>query len=309
MLGRDVAVTLPLISRLVPHFGEDPEDLPTTLFEIAPTVLFTVPRYLQKFASQILVGIGNSSTLKRASLRACDAIGAPACAPPLGRAAPGFARHALRSRATPPCSGRSSTSSASTGSSWSSAAARRCPPRRLALWQMYGVNVVEMYGQTETRGRHHRRPARAVPAAGRRRHGAAGLGVVAGADGEVLVQQPRSVRGLLEQRGRDARGRRPTTAVCTPATSANGATAALRLIDRARDFIVTSGGKTVSPSLIENVLRATPYVAEAVVFGHGRKYLTALIEIDYDTVADWARSRDVPYTGFTSLAQNPEVNA
>jgi long-chain acyl-CoA synthetase len=82
---------------------------------------------------------------------------------------------------------------------------------------------------------------------------------------------------------------------------------ALRLVDRARDFIVTSGGKTLSPSFIESALRASPYIAEAVVFGHGRKYLTALIEIDFDTVADWARSRNVTYTGFTSLAGNGEV--
>src|SRR5262249_18337442 len=47
VLGRDVAITLPLISRLVPHFGEDPEDFAATLFEVAPTVMFTVPRYLQ----------------------------------------------------------------------------------------------------------------------------------------------------------------------------------------------------------------------------------------------------------------------
>ncbi len=66
---------------------------------------------------------------------------------------------------------------------------------------------------------------------------------------------------------------------------------------------MTSGGKTISPSFIENILRASPYVAEAVVFGHGRNYLTALIEIDADTVADWARAHDVPYTGFTSLAR------
>ena len=65
----------------------------------------------------------------------------------------------------------------------------------------------------------------------------------------------------------------------------------LRLIDRARDFLVTSGGKTISPSFIENALRASPYLAEAVVFGHGRKYLTALIEIDFETVADWAREQ------------------
>ncbi len=81
----------------------------------------------------------------------------------------------------------------------------------------------------------------------------------------------------------------------------------LRLVDRARDFLVTSGGKTISPSGIENLLRSSPYVAEAVVIGHGRKYLTALVEIDYDTVADWARSRNVPYTGFTSLTRHPDV--
>ena len=82
----------------------------------------------------------------------------------------------------------------------------------------------------------------------------------------------------------------------------------LRLIDRARDFLVTSGGKTVSPSTIESVLRASPYIAEAIVFGHGRKYLTALIEIDFDSVADWARSQNVNYTGFTSLALNEMVH-
>src|SRR5450631_3487668 len=65
VLGRDVAITLPLISQQVPHFGEDPEELATTLFEVAPTALFTVPRYLQKFASHVLVGILNSSKAKR----------------------------------------------------------------------------------------------------------------------------------------------------------------------------------------------------------------------------------------------------
>jgi long-chain acyl-CoA synthetase len=55
-----------------------------------------------------------------------------------------------------------------------------------------------------------------------------------------------------------------------------------------------------------NILRTSPAWPK-VVFGHGRKYLTALIEIDADTVADWARSHDVPYTGFTSLANSPDV--
>ena len=67
ILGRDVGITLPLLGGPVPHFGEDLEDLPATLFEVAPTVLFTVPRYLQKFASQVLIGIGSTTRAKRAA--------------------------------------------------------------------------------------------------------------------------------------------------------------------------------------------------------------------------------------------------
>ena len=108
MLGRDVAVTLPLISQLVPHFGEDPEDFATTLFEVAPTVLFTVPRYLQKFASQVLVGMLNSSAGSSARPTSSR------CASPAGmRAGAGTADERRRSdalyarRCTRWCSGRS----------------------------------------------------------------------------------------------------------------------------------------------------------------------------------------------------------
>ena len=65
VLGRDVAITLPLIASVVPHFGEDPENFAETLFEVAPTVLFIVPRYLQKFASHVLVGVLNASLIKK----------------------------------------------------------------------------------------------------------------------------------------------------------------------------------------------------------------------------------------------------
>jgi long-chain acyl-CoA synthetase len=60
--------------------------------------------------------------------------------------------------------------------------------------------------------------------------------------------------------------------------------------------------------LMKKLWRASPYIAEAIVFGHGRKYLTALIEIDFDSVADWARSQNINYTGVTSLALNEMVH-
>src|SRR4029078_3426180 len=67
VLGRDVAIPRPLMARRVPHFGEAPEDFAATLFEVAPTVMFTVPRYLQKFVSHVLVGVLNSRAIKRAT--------------------------------------------------------------------------------------------------------------------------------------------------------------------------------------------------------------------------------------------------
>ena len=189
VLGRDVAVTLPLFTRLVPHFGEDPEDLPTTLFETAPTVLFTVPRYLQKFASQILVGDheflqGQARQLRarHAALRARMRGGAGA-AGQAPRRRPSTARwHAAVFRPILNKLGFDQLELVVSGGA-------PLPAETMALWHMYGVNVVEMYGQTEGRGRHHRGPARPVPATRRCRHRAGRLGGEARRDdGEVLVR-------------------------------------------------------------------------------------------------------------------------
>src|SRR5690606_30118722 len=65
VLARHVAITLPLMSSLGAHIGESLDEMPTTMLEVAPTVLFTVPRYLQKFAAQVLVALGSTSPFKR----------------------------------------------------------------------------------------------------------------------------------------------------------------------------------------------------------------------------------------------------
>ncbi|MDF2732150.1 MAG: AMP-binding protein, partial [Desertimonas sp.] len=81
----------------------------------------------------------------------------------------------------------------------------------------------------------------------------------------------------------------------------------LRIVDRIKHIIITSGGKNVSPSEIENVLKTSPYVKEAMVVGDGRRYLTALIGIEYDTVGNWALRRNLPYTTYRDLSEKPEV--
>ncbi len=307
VLGRDVAVTLPLISAVVPHYGEDVEDFTTTLFEIAPTVLFTVPRYMQKFAAQILVGLGNSSPLKRAVYGAalrlarryvCGRWENKVSFPIM--ALQGLA-HATVFRPILNKIGFDALELVICGGA-------PLPAETMALWHMYGVNLVEIYGQTEAAGGIITGQRGPFPRPGDVGTAPPGWDVRLAEDGEVLVRgadlfegywaNDEATRGVMHEDGWMRTG-----------DIGEWRDGALRLVDRARDFIVTSGGKTLSPSFIENQLRASPYVAEAMVVGHGRKYLAALIEIDFDTVSDWARSRNVSYTGFTSLADNAQVTA
>jgi long-chain acyl-CoA synthetase len=81
----------------------------------------------------------------------------------------------------------------------------------------------------------------------------------------------------------------------------------LKIVDRIKDIIITSGGKNVSPSEIENKLKTSPYIKEAMVIGDRRNYLTALIGIELDTVGDWATRRGIPYTTYRDLSEKPEV--
>jgi long-chain acyl-CoA synthetase len=81
----------------------------------------------------------------------------------------------------------------------------------------------------------------------------------------------------------------------------------VRIVDRMKDIIITSGGKNVSPSEIENSLKTSPFVKEAMVVGDGRNYLTAMIGIELDVVGDWATRRSIPYTTYRDLSEKPEV--
>ena len=305
VLGRDVAITLPLISQLVPHFGEDPEDFATTFFEVAPTVMFTVPRYLQKFASHILVGILNSTRLKRAAYDfAMDVARSHVRHRWDGKSAPARSAlygvvHAMILRPVLNKLGFDKLELVVSGGAG-------LPAETAALWHMYGVNVVEMYGQTEEAGGIIAGQRGPFQRPGNVGTPVEGLEVKLAEDGEVLVRGPDLFNGYWQNDAATLEVKGPDGWLRTGDVGewANGS---LRLIDRARDFLVTAGGKTISPSLIENALRASPYVAEAIVFGHGRKYLTAIVEIDFETVADWARANDVAYTGFTSLTAHPRV--
>src|SRR5262249_10600509 len=151
-------------------------------------------------------------------------------------------------------------------------------PETMALWQVWGVNLVEVYGQTETGGAFISGQKGPFPTPGNVGTVVRGWQVALGEANEILVRGPDLFAGYLDDprathAAVEADGWLHTGDVGEWQDREN-----LRIVDRVRDFIVTAGGKTLSPSLIETMLRASPYIAEAVVFGHARKYLTALVE-------------------------------
>jgi long-chain acyl-CoA synthetase len=83
----------------------------------------------------------------------------------------------------------------------------------------------------------------------------------------------------------------------------------LRITDRLKDIIITAGGKNVTPSVIENELKFSPYISDAVVIGDKRKYLTCLIMIDQENVEHYAQTHAIPFTDYKSLCARREIVA
>jgi long-chain acyl-CoA synthetase len=80
-----------------------------------------------------------------------------------------------------------------------------------------------------------------------------------------------------------------------------------RITDRMKDIIITAGGKNVTPSEIENELKFSPYITDAVVIGDRRAYLTVIVMVDQENVEKFAQDRDIPFSNYTSLTRAKEV--
>ncbi len=303
VLGSDVAITLPLLGRLVPHFGEDIEDLAITFFEVAPSALFSVPRYLQKFAAQVMIGMNGSTPVKRWAYEAAMRIGRREAQRRWAGGSDTSLQYRLaRSLVFKPLLEKLGMDELELVICGGAPLSRET----MALWHIWGVNVVEIYGQTEEAGAIISGQRGPFPRPGNVGTLASGWQMRLGADNEIQIAGPHVFERYWNNDEATA-AVKGTDGWLRTGDAGEFDAGVLRLVDRTRDFIVTAGGKTLSPSVIENALRASPYVAEAVVIGHARKYVTALIEIDFDTVADWARSQDVAYTGFTGLATSAAV--
>jgi long-chain acyl-CoA synthetase len=305
ILERSLTTYLPLAYDVVPHFGESVEELPLTLFETQPTFFYGVPRVWEKLASQVLVGAQSTSRLKSLVYRAAMWVGTRyrecrwkgARVPAWLAALYGLARllvfrHILRKAGL-----LHIRYAISTGAP--------LPPRVQALWQIWGVDLVNMYGATEAGGIiTSQRPG--FPRPGDVGTPTTITAVRLGSDGDVLVSGPGVFLGYRDNE-RATREARDGEWLRVGEVGELDARGALRLIDRKKDIMVTAGGKNLAPTQIENALKASPYISEAVVFAEGRRYPVALIEIDSGTVAEWARTNAVAYSDFASLIGHERV--
>ena len=167
------------------------------------------------------------------------------------------------------------------------------------------MNLIEGYGQTEGTG------VTTLSPEGRVKFGTVGQAlpdtdIRIAEDGEILVRSPGVFTGYYK--GEDATAQTIKNGwLLTGDVGKMDADGFLTITDRKKDIIVTAGGKNITPQYIENKLKASVYINDAVVIGDRRKYLTCLIMIDEDNVVKYAQDNKIQFSTYRDLTASPEV--
>jgi long-chain acyl-CoA synthetase len=174
------------------------------------------------------------------------------------------------------------------------------------FFRSIGVNLKQVYGSTETTGLVSLQPDREAnpTTAGRP---VPGVEIKIGDRGEVLVKGCTVFKGYFrnEEATREVIG--PDGWFHTGDAGFIDPQGHLVIIDRAKDVGALTDGTPFAPQFIENKLKFSPYVREAVAFGHDKPFVAAMIAIDPGTVGNWAERRGIPYTSYMDLSQKSEV--
>lgn len=292
------------------NFAESIETVPLNLREVQPSLFFAVPRIWEKLLATARIKLDSATWAKRRYaafwLHRADRLGA--------RLAANGGRHTVGTRlayavgwvlfyrALRDRLGLRRVRHASSG-------AAPIAPEVLQFFMGIGVPMHELYGMTEN-----------TAIATANRPGRVRLGTVGeihdgtevrldDATGEILTRHPAVFAGYWQDPDATARAISEDGWLHTGDVGEWVDGTHLRITDRMKDIIITAGGKNVAPSEIENAIKASPFIKEAVVIGDGRKFLTALIGIELDTVGAWAQQRRLAFTTYRDLAEKPEVRA
>jgi long-chain acyl-CoA synthetase len=302
---RTFTVFYPLRTGATVNFAESIDTVPDNIREVAPAVFFAVPRIWEKFYSGVALRMREATLIGKLAYRWAIGIGTRVAERRLAGRRPSWSLGLLQRVAdflvldnVKRSLGLHRTRGAATG-------AAPIAPDLIKWYMALGIDMREVYGQTENCGL-----ATAMP------HDRIKLGTVGVArpdtevrlspEGEILLKGPHVFLGYYKNPQRTAE-----TVVDgwlrTGDVGCLDADGYLRITDRMKDIIITAGGKNVTPSEIENQLKFSPYITDAVVIGDRRKFLSCLIMLDPDTVAQFAQERNVPFTNFASLCRAKEI--
>ena len=303
------SIHIPIATGAVVNFAESLRTVQEDLRELSPQVFFGVPRIWEKFHASI------QTKLREA--------GGPRL---------WLYRHAMGSLQAAASTSRANWSVAQrlVWAFWyllilrallNFVGLRRCrvaissgapiAPEILGFFRVLGVPIREAYGLTEASGATTMQRSDASPV-GSVGVPYPGIEVRLAGDGEILIHGDVVFRGYFknEEATREAidhEGWLHTGDVACWVDGPEGAE--LRIIDRKKDIMITAGGKNITPSEIENALRFSPYIKEAIVIADRRRFVSALIQIDFDNTSAWAAQQGLVYTNFRSLVDLPPVRA
>jgi long-chain acyl-CoA synthetase len=291
------------------NFVENPETIPENVREIAPTVFTAVPRVWEKFYSGVMIGLKEATRLQQAAYAWSIGVGTQIADKVLaGQPVDGALKfkfalaRLLALNNVRKMIGIHRSRFLVTG-------AAPISPELVKWYLALGVPMLEVWGMTESCG-----AATGVPAT-RIKPGSIGPAAAYNEvkldpqTGEILVRGANVFMGYLNQPEKtketiDAEGWLHTGDV--GAVDGDGF---FRIVDRMKDIIITAGGKNITPSELENELKFSPYVTDAVVIGDRKPYLTVIVMIDQENVEKYAQDNDVPFSNYASLTHATEVQA
>ena len=300
-----VSVAIALHVGATVNFPEEPETARDDLREIGPHVMIAPPRFWEAMCSEYQVKIGDSGFVKRLATRAALALGERAATSERDHSRPrvlawvqralarGLAFRTLLDKL-----GLSRVQRAYTGGA-------PLGPEIFAFFRTIGLNLKQVYGQTETSGICVVHPDGDVRA-GTVGKPTPGTRVRISESGEILVAGESVFLGYYNNPEATARALEDGW-LRTGDAGFLDEHGHLVMIDRVTDVLKMADGSRFSPALIENKLKFSPFVREAVVVGEERPFAVALIQIDIGNVGNWAEARRLPFTTFKDLSGKPEV--